>query len=113
VFAIEKVLAPRLLALKYELPQGCPLDTRHNMFAVQEEHKELVRKNVWKCTFDSKVCALLPCPFSGPGCAPLQHVRQWHDRPGLARTSRRTCRINSPVYRDCPALVRTCWMTNI
>lgn len=52
---ITAVLQPRIEKLGYSLPDACPLDADKNMFKVQEAHKILMRKNVWKCTWDQKV----------------------------------------------------------
>lgn len=52
---IATVLKPRIEKLGYTVPESCPLDTSKDMFKVQEAHKLLMRKNVWKCTWDNKV----------------------------------------------------------
>ena len=55
---ISRVIRPRVEAQRYVLPEACPLDTSKDMFAVQEAHKVLMRKNVWKCAWDQKVRVL-------------------------------------------------------
>ena len=57
---MQTVLQPRLDALQYELPPGCPLDVSKDMFKVQEAHKVLVRSNKWRCTWDDKVPSSAP-----------------------------------------------------
>ena len=55
VHVIEHVLRPRIVAAGYTVPEGCLLDAARDMFALQEAHKKLVRKSVWRCKFDDKV----------------------------------------------------------
>jgi hypothetical protein len=54
---IVKLLEPRLSALGYDLPKGCRLNTTQDLYHIQEDHKTLMRRNVWRCEFDHKVTA--------------------------------------------------------
>lgn len=49
------VLEPRMQKMGYIPPESCPLDASKDIYKVQEAHKVLLRKNVWKCTWDQKV----------------------------------------------------------
>ena len=52
---IATVLQPRIDKLGYTVPESCPLDVNKNMFKLQEAHKVLMRKSIWKCKWDDKV----------------------------------------------------------
>jgi hypothetical protein len=52
---ITSVLQPRMSKLGYQLPDQCPLDPDKGLYSQQESHKELVRRNVWRCKYDQKI----------------------------------------------------------
>jgi hypothetical protein len=77
---LAKVLQPRIAASKYTLPPGCPLDAKRSVYSGQEEHKVLVRKNVWRCKYDGKarglavlMTTMLRCAAVLPLCSPAMH----------------------------------------
>lgn len=52
---ISSILQPRVAALGFMLPDGCPLDVHKDVYSIQEAHKVLMRRNVWRCSWDQKV----------------------------------------------------------
>eukprot|EP00892_Ulva_mutabilis_P005420 jgi/Ulvmu1/324/UM001_0328.1 len=51
---ISSVIQPKVAALGYQLPHDCPLDLSRGLYSKQEAHKVLMRKNVWRCSWDQK-----------------------------------------------------------
>lgn len=47
-------------AMKYKLPEGCPLKIDSDKYFWQERHKLRLENGNWKCTFCSKVACCVP-----------------------------------------------------
>ena len=52
---ISDVIKPQIVAYDFKIPKNCPLDVGRGLYSIQEAHKVLMRKNVWRCSWDQKV----------------------------------------------------------
>lgn len=52
---LSAIIQPRVEAHGFQIPPDCPLDVGKGLYSVQEAHKVLMRRNVWRCSWDQKV----------------------------------------------------------
>lgn len=46
---LEEYLWPKIDGVKYEVPAGCPLDIKGDMYAGVEADKVQLKRGMWKC----------------------------------------------------------------